>query len=112
MLVFLDFAFMVQEGRTFLSDDPARLGTVVATCRRLFDIEDEIREGRSRHYNRICPATMVADPLPFDSFVRSWPFIIVLLFHLLFSSCFLFEPIGCSRASVQCVSERFCRRYE
>jgi hypothetical protein len=76
VLVFLVFAFMVQEGWSFLSDDPPRLAAVVATCRQLFDIEDEIREGRSRQYCQIRPATLVAEPLPFDSFVRSWPSII------------------------------------
>jgi hypothetical protein len=112
VLVFFVFALMLQEGRSFVANSPARLAAVVATCRQLFDIEDDNRESRSRQYCRVRPATLVAEPLPFDSFVRSWPSIIVLLFRLLFSSCFLFEPIGCSRASVQCVSERFGRRYE
>jgi hypothetical protein len=112
VLVLLVFAFMVQDGRHYLGNDHARLAAVVATCRQLFDIEDESREGRSRQYNQVRPATLVAEPLHCDSFGRSWPSIIVLLFRLLFSSCFLVEPIGCSRASVQCASERFGRRYE
>jgi hypothetical protein len=88
VLVFLVFAFMVQEGRSFVSNSPTRLAAVTAACRQLFDIEDDNREGRSRQYCRVRPATLVAEPLPFESFVRSWPPIIVLLFRLLFSSCF------------------------
>jgi hypothetical protein len=68
-----------------VSNSPCRLAAVVATCRRLFEIEDEVRESRSRHY---CPATRVAEPLPFDSIVRSRPSTMVLLFRLVFSSCF------------------------
>jgi hypothetical protein len=112
VLVCLSVVFLVQDGQSFMSNNPDQLNAVVATCRRLFDVEDELRESRSRQYNRLRPATLVAEPLPLGSSFCPWPSIILLLFRSLFLLCFLFEPIGCSRASVQCGAEWFGRDHE